>query len=158
MLSFSCNRLGLSNKKNHFLKLCKSNCSMRNFLLLFAVVSLFAMTSCGGKGTTEAAQETAATEAVEPQSLSFPTLAASYLANTTINLTVGNGGDAYEYLWWVKEGQEDWVVATNWSSSNTLTFVPQRPGTYAFQVDYRSKSNPSEVMKKWLGQTAVNGN
>jgi len=131
---------------------------MRNILLLFALVSLFAMTSCGGKGTTEAAQETTAAEAAAPQSLSFPTLAASYLANTTINLSVGNGGDAYEYLWWVKEGQENWVVATNWSSSNTLTFVPQRPGTYAFQVDYRSKANPSEIMKKWLGQTVVNGN
>lgn len=131
---------------------------MRNFLLLLALVSLFAMTSCGGKGATEAAQETAATAAAEPQSLSFPTLASSYLVNTTINLAVGNGGDTYEYLWLVKEGQGSWVVATNWSSSNTLTFFPQRPGVYAFQVDYRSKSNPSQVTQKWLGQTVVNGN
>lgn len=132
---------------------------MRNFLLLFAVASLLTTASCGGNGTTsEAAQETAASEAAGQQALSFPTLAASYMANTTINLAVSNGGDTYEYLWWVKEGQNDWAVAVDWSSSSTMTFAPQKPGVYAFQVDYRSKSNPAEVMKKWLGQTTVKGN
>jgi hypothetical protein len=63
-------------------------------------------------------------------SMSSPQLAG---ATVTFTATATGGEGSYQFKWWVYDGTE-WRMAQNWSSSPTLNWRPNKPGSYIVAV------------------------
>lgn len=108
-------------------------------LVLFAFLLSFGLMACQQKSTE----------------ITYPTLPSTLKVGVPLALEVRTGAENLEFKWWTKYEKEDWVIIKNWSSDKTFSFVPDKPGIYAIQVDVKEKKKETELEKKWLGQIQV---
>ncbi|MGG1596247.1 hypothetical protein [Paenibacillus naphthalenovorans] len=80
-----------------------------------------------------------------------------YLLNGYLNISYPqNISEDIEFRFWENLNYKEWVIVSDFDDGLLQKYQFKTTGSINLQIDARSKSNPSKIYQRWLGQYQVN--